>query len=79
MNENFEVTYDDIMKCSYNVYGVSHVHPFIPVGHIILWMGFPLVPKEGGDFIAFVRCTFCGQDDHAIENNRCAHCGGWIS
>ncbi len=73
-NVNFEVPRSELLK---------YKHPFgtpiIPLGHIILYMGYPLVPIKNGNFIAFVKCDFCGQDDHLIENGRCGHCGGWIS
>jgi len=78
MNKNFEVTYDELLRCQNNA-GVIKTSLLIPANHIICYMGFPLVPIKGDKFIAFVRCDFCGQDDHKIENNRCGHCGGWIS
>lgn len=32
------------------------------------------------DIILFSRCSWCGSEDMKIdENNRCAHCGGWVT
>lgn len=77
MNE--VISYETFKKKTEALSQIWTPSAFAGSGRIMYFYGKRVVFTER-DVILFSRCSWCGADDMKLdENNRCAHCGGWVT